>query len=346
MTGYHLRRWRPRVLLAAMGLAAAGWLAVTMQAPAVAWAQSAPVGVGLTVEPQSVTVGDAFTLTLSASHPPDYHIAFPQVAATWGEFEVRSQTPLPTTVHDNGTVTSSVAIEVVLFSPGTHATPALSVAVRRPDGSVVNRPVRPVEITVESVLNANDSELRDIKPQADVPVPPLWPVAASGAAGLVLLAILGSIYWRRKMTPGSILATHALLDPVGVALEELDRIEGLDLPSERRFKEHYTLVSDCLRVYLRGQLGVPAPDMTTPQIVETLDRTPLSPSDVRDMSGILEEADLVKFARLLPDLDEARDAVLESRKVVREIAADGGRPASRQAAGLSGHRHATHGRVE
>ena len=143
-------------------------------------AQSLPVGVGLTVEPDSVTVGDPFTITLSANHSADYHVMFPRVPAAWGEFEIRSQRPLPTVDNSDGTLTSATEIEAVLFKPGTHATPSLSVSVRRPDGTVIYKPARPIDVTVVSVLTPDDTEKRDIRPQADIPVPAIWPWAAGG----------------------------------------------------------------------------------------------------------------------------------------------------------------------
>ena len=128
-----------------------------------ALAQMTPVGVGLTIDKTSVTVGGVFTLTLSANHPEGYHVAFPDVPAQWGEFEVREATPLPAVVEPDGTVTSAIEIRATLFEPGIHTTPALSVAVRRPDGSIINRPARPIEVEVESVLSEGANELRDIK---------------------------------------------------------------------------------------------------------------------------------------------------------------------------------------
>ena len=300
-------------------------------------AQLTPVGVGLSSDQETVTVGDVFLLTLSASYPQDHHVVFPDVPAQWGEFEVRGTTPVPTVADGDGGLRSAIEIEVALFQPGVHATPALSVAVRRPDGSVINRPARPIEVRVESVLARGANELKDIRPQADVPFPVVWPWAVGGATGLAMLMLLAGYYWRRKTTPTDILVQQRALTPLEAALETLDRIEKLDLPARSRYTDHYTMVANCLRTYLFGQFRIPANELTTEQSVAVLDRTPVAPTDVRDLGGVLEEADLVKFARLRPDRGDARELVQTGRRVVSELAAAPSR--FRPASGYSSGRY-------
>ena len=289
-------------------------------------AQMTPVGVGLALDDDQapVTVGDEFTLTLSAVHPEGYYVTFPDVPAQWGEFEVREVTPLPTVVEADGTQTSAIQIRAALFEPGEHSTPALSVAVRRPDGRVINRPASPIEIEVESVLSGGENELRDIRPQAEAPITAaevVWPWIAGGVAALGAFGLILAWLWLRGVRSRQLAAAHAPLTPLDAALSELERIERLDLPGESRFTEHYTMLAACLREYLFGQFRIPAPDLTTTQTVSVLSRRPVSSANVEDFGGVLEEADLVKFARLRPDAGVARNAVSTARRVVTELTA-------------------------
>ena len=291
-------------------------LAATWSQPSdTAFAQMAPVGVGLTADSESVTVGDILTLTLTVSHPSEYHVVFPDVPHQWGEFEVRKTTHLPTEIGDDETLLSAIDIEAVLFRPGVHSTPALSVAVRRPDGSVINRPVRPIEIEVASVLSSGANQLKGIRPQAEVPFPTTWPWMFGGITGLATLVLFAIYLWRRTMSQTS-LEPQLVLNPLENALRTLERIEKQDLPRQGRYLEHYALVADCLRSYLSGQFRIPAPELTTEQSISVLDRRPVAPTDVRDLGELLGEADLVKFARLSPEMSNARAAVVTARRVV------------------------------
>lgn len=318
--------WRA-VAVAAVIFLAVSWSMDTRTASA----QMMPVGVGLTADVQKVTVGDVFTLTLSVSHPADHHVVFPDVPSEWGNFEVRETTYLPTEINDDGALISAMRIEAALFKPGAHSTPALSVAVRRPDGSVINRPARPLEIEVASVLEEGANALKDIRPQAQMPFPAVWPFGsdgaqeelwpwAVGATGLMALILIAGYYRRQKNMPANV-ASQPPLSPLEAALATLDIIEENDLPAESRYAEHYELVTDCLRSYLFGQFRIPAPELTSEQSISVLDRRPVAPTDVRDLAGILEEADLVKFARLVPEPHEARELVVIARRVVTGLTA-------------------------
>ncbi len=302
-------------------LAAAVWA----HAAAVAQAQATPVGVGLSVEPPSVSMGEVFRITLSAAHPRDHHVVFPQLPAQWQNsqgtiFEVRSQIPIPASENADGTLTSSMLIEAALFGIGDHTTPALSVGVRRPDGSVVYKPARPATVTVEPL--ARREEVADIQPQAQVPVPPLWPWMAGGGVAFAALAVAAGSYWRRKIAPGSILMGRQAKSPREAAMLELDRIESLALPSRGRVTEHYVLLSDCLRAFMHSQHGIRAQEMTTAEIVSEMRATAAPASDVRDAGGVLEESDLVKFAGLTPSASEAADSLAAFRDVIGALAAE------------------------
>ena len=325
-----MKTLRFRRLLAALpivALAALMALAAVHGVPTVS-AQTPPVGVGVVVEPTSVTVGEVFTITLSAVHPPDYHVIFPNLPdRTDDGFEIRSQRPIAAVDNGDGTLTSSVIIEAALFRVGEHSTPALSVGARAPGGGdVVYRPARPVSITVESVLDGSAGGVGRqanilIAPQSEMSSPPLWPWFAGGALVLAAVAFFARRYWRgvngRAYPPGA---------PAEVALAELDRIERLDLPAVGEFSRHYTLVSDCLRAFLNGQFGVPTMERATSEIAAEFRvaefRAAAAPeAEISGAVAILEESDLVKFARLSPEPAEAREAVSASRRTVRGLSA-------------------------
>ena len=296
-------------------------------------AQSAEVQLSMTVEKadkaesEHINVGDPFIITLSATYLSDHFVIFPRVPDQWGdEFEVRNQNSIPATQNDDGTVTSSIQIEAVLFSTGQIPTPELSVAIRKPDGDIINRPVNPIDVTVSRVLpEDNDSELIDIKPQAELPVP-LDPLGAlrdrEGLAVLAVFAGMGlaalAVYlWNLMRAP----VYPVLSTPAETALAELDRIAALPLVSGANFKDRYTLVSDCLRSYLWGQFSVPALELTTHQTIRSLESSDNADSGSKVLRHILEECDLVKFARFLPDAEDAHRVIERSRDYIRQTGA-------------------------
>ena len=314
-----------RVAPAALALAALIVALAAARGAQTVSAQTSPVGVGVVVEPSSVTVGEVFTMTLSARHPPEYHVVFPKLPGRTDDgFEIRSQRPVAAVDNGDGTLTSSVVIEAALFRVGEHATPALSVGARRPDGDVVYRPARPVSITVESVLDdagaaggiGAQAIIPPIPPQTEMSSPPVWPWVGGGALAAAALAVLARRYWLGRNPPAVPLGA-----PAEIALAELDRIERLDLPAVGEFPRHYTMVSDCVRAFLYAQFGVPTMERATSEIAAEFQIAAAPESEIRDVMAVLEESDLVKFARLSPEPDEARGAVSASRMAVRGLSA-------------------------
>jgi hypothetical protein len=268
------------------------------------------VAVTLTADQnKQLTVGDPIQLTLQVDHPAGTTAILPQLPAQWGDFAVRSQAAATTAVHDDGSQTTTQIIDVRLFSPGEFQTPPFTVTISDSSGQTEEVAADPLTITITSVLVEGDTNLRDIRPQADLPVPLLWPWMAGGV--LLLAALAYWLWWRRR--------TAVLLAPIldtrlphEVALDELAHIAGLDLPAQRRFKEHYTLISDCLRGYVEKVYHVAALESTTVELRRGLKQTSLPPDLVQGLLDILNESDLVKFAKLTPDLQSATAVITQA----------------------------------
>ncbi len=271
---------------------------------------------------EELTVGDVVRLTLQVTHPAGYRLQPIQADDAWTDFEVRDISAISVTGHDDGSETSSQVLDVTLWAPGAYTTPSFSVELIDEDGRVQAIEVAPIPLMVTPVLVEGDEELRDIKPQAELPVPAIWPWIMVG----LLLAALGGRrlrhWWQRRQAAGSEVHDGApdLRPAYQIALDELARIEQLGLPARDEFKSHYTLVADALRRYLEAGYAVPAMDKTTGEIQRALKLLSLPATCKSDLIDLLSEADFVKFARVIPEMasavrfpDDAREFVLATR---------------------------------
>ena len=137
-----------------------------------------------------------------------------------------------------------------------------------------------------------------------------WVIAG---AVLALLLIVAAYLLMRGRGAAAPVDTRS---PYQIALEELHRIEALDLPSQSRFKEHYTLVTDCIRRYLERAFDTRALDRTTDELRAALESSAMA-SDHADVTmRLLEESDLVKFTGLPPEVDDARASTVRALSLV------------------------------
>ena len=327
-----------RWLLVAAGVAAiAGGTA-----PGAAWAQEPKPPAHITFkadvdEGTELKFGDVVPFVLEITHSPDKTVnvgRLPRYPREWGPFEVREQTRGRTTSNDDGTVTMRQEIHAAALGRGILRTPDIPITIRHPDGSVEPVLPIPVEVWVRSLFSQEgddpaDDEPADIQPQADLSTPLLEdPVARSAAVGLaagavLAVAVAGAYYvYRRTRGRGSLpLPVVDTRTPWDVAIEELDRIERLDLPEYGRFKEHYTLVADTMRVYIHAMYladvsPVDAIDMTTDETAAALKMSVLDAAPIRLILDLLNECDLVKFARYTPSVSSAYEASGHARYIV------------------------------
>lgn len=88
------------------------------------------------------------------------------------------------------------------------------------------------------------------------------------------------------------------------ALQKMDEIKSDDtLHREDSVKDYYTKLTDTLREYMYNRYKFNAADMTTGEIIENLLRFN-DKEAIKEVKEILEVADLVKFAKMKPSLNE------------------------------------------
>ena len=114
------------------------------------------------------------------------------------------------------------------------------------------------------------------------------------------------------------------LPPYQLAMQEFERIKSEKIWQKGKPKEYYTELTDTIRTYIKERFGFNALEMTSSEIIETL----IEISDkeaVADLKEIFQTADLVKFAKHDPLMNEndlnlinAIEFINETKQVVEE----------------------------
>lgn len=289
------------------------------------WSLAAPpaaaasdVEVSFTPDKREITLGEPARLQLEVVYPAGYQVIFPKVPRVWGDFEVRSQSQTRTISSGQGEETTSQVIEVTLFALGTFETPELMITFRDLNGRVSDRLAPTVSLTAVSVLSEGDTELRDIRAQAELPLLPAWIVGVMVALGAVAAAAVIYILLRRRSTKVPVpVPVSRVRSPFEIAMDELERIELLDLPARQIYKEHSSLISDCLRRYLEAAYEAPLLERTTDEIRMALRKVAIHPNHSSETIELLRECDLVKFAKFEPGVEAAREYTTRARKLVQ-----------------------------
>lgn len=275
------------------------WVAPTLaqgQATAVS-TSSAQAAINTTQ--QEVTVGDPVELTLTVNHPADTQALFPDLAEAWPEVTVVEQAVPQTAPNTDGSLTTTQTVDVRLFTPGAFETSPIVVTLSDAAGNVSAVPVAGTAVSVASVLIEGDTNLRDIKPQAELPLSNIGLYLLATAA---MLMVVGYFIIRKLRQPGVVIDTRL---PHQRALDDLALVAAMELPEDGRFKEHYTRISDTLRSYASQRYNIDILERTTAEVKGIIRQTDMPTDAAGEFIKLLEESDMVKFTEIKPRVADA-----------------------------------------
>ena len=141
---------------------------------------------------------------------------------------------------------------------------------------------------------------------------------------LAALAIIGFwVYWFvfRKQKEQEEPATYKALPPYEEAIFRLNELDEKLLWQNNKIKEYYSELTEIIRGYIERELKVPALEKTTDDVLEMLknlkkaDTIITSKETIQKLKELLQEADLVKFAKSKPLAIE----IEEDRKDAEDI---------------------------
>lgn len=285
-----------------------GWVAALVGAAPMA-AQQIPVSSGLTIEHDTVRIGDPFRVFVSIRAPQGATIEFPTAFDSMGT--VQSIDPRAVfTQNDPTGFRQNAVYRVAAWDIGRQPIRLPDITVRL--GSATRTVSLPGYAVFVATVLPDDSAKRIPKPARALferSMIPWWFWALLAAA----IALLFGLWWwwrrRRRAEPAVV---H--VDPYVRAQRDFQRIDGLGLVEAGERTRYVALVVDVLREYIADRFAnAPLAFTSTEFLTATRDVRTL-PYD--RMMRILNEADLVKFAKRPVSADRARDMGLEARALV------------------------------
>lgn len=283
------------------------------------------VSVSVSVDKSEITIGDIVTLTAAVRYPEGVEVQIPSLGEKLGDFLIRD-IKLPPAYKDpqkNEYVLNAI-YQVTTYLTGDVAIPSAKISYSFADaaGNKVEKTIDTDALTIHVKRTApkDATDIKDIKGPVDLPIN--WrPYLLWSVVTIAILALgAGIIYYIKRIRPKVIEA--AKLAPPGpprdIALKELERIAAMNLIEDGKFDIYYDLVTDALRRYMGARYNFNAIDMTTSEVVSSLDGR-LRRLDLKDqVSMMLRESDMVKFAKLSTTTDRADTLMKDTRRIINE----------------------------
>jgi hypothetical protein len=274
----------------------------------------------LDLEPKSgVVTGDVVRLTLRADALQGDDVTVPE--QSFAPFEVKQKRARVEPAKD-GRQQFVFEIELLAIEPGKHEQKPIELRVVTKDGFVGSIQTAPLTVNIGSLLaNEPNAQLKPpTKPvvvtQDDYTI--LYVLGGLFAAALIaLLSWLGSRYWQRRQRPAP--PPPPPRPAWEIAIEKLGELRRRKqrMVDEGKAAQFVDEVSDVVREYLGAHFGFDGLETTTDEMLGLLRKHQANAGLLQEIGAYLRRCDLVKFAKVDPDQDEADLVLAKAQDIVQ-----------------------------
>ncbi len=219
-----------------------------------------------------------------------------------------------------------IRVTVTSFEAGHHSIPAIAISVAL-DGQVVE--ISPSDSLFVEVVYTSDADTVKCETRGDVSAIrepyTFWEIARWGVYALLAAVVIAIIVWvvkrRREHKPIVVLPKSKPVSADRRAISELEALRRKELWQKGRIKRYYTELTDIVRRFLQNMYGITAREMTTRQILRAFHGIrDWSEESENKLKQLLQQADMVKFAKSQPEAYEHDKAMQLAVDFVKNVA--------------------------
>ena len=264
-----------------------------------------------TIEPDSIGIGDRFLYSIEVEKDLMQDIYFPDYKNGNVEYyELIEDRPVDTLSREGRRLKLRKSYLMAAFQEGIHQVlPEVMYLDKNIIDTLQGDDTLKLMVTTFEIDSTSHSVF-DLKPQrtlkfkfGEISGYVMW-TAIAIAIIVVLVIIASRILAHYSKSFKTIFKPAPPLPPHEIALRDLRKLHSERLWQEGKHKQYYSGLTDILRAYIAGQWGVGALEMTSDEIIEAMRSIELPRKQAMDLNDILRSADLVKFAKAMPEAEE------------------------------------------
>lgn len=275
------------------------------------------LSVKASIDSTVIWMGEQTRIHLELSQDADQQVLQPLLADTvTAALEILDISTPDTTKLGNNKLSIRQEVLVTSFDSGFYYIPPFRYVIEEDTFYTTSLSLKVLPIEVDTTQGGFDIKgtqqprfvLTDYLPDAIY----LW------LALLLALIVAGGIYWWRKIRKNGEeeIDPIELLPPHVRAIQALEATKAEKLWQSGREKEYYTRITDTLRLYLQQRYDINALELTTYQTL-LLVRKAIEDKEVYNyLKEVLELADFVKFAKMIPLADENEQSLRRAFSIV------------------------------
>ncbi len=249
------------------------------------------------VDSTKIKIGAQINLTLKTTVPKESVVTFPE-RNNFGALEVIESYPVDTIKQDQ-TIELIKKYGLTQFDSGHYTIPRLSVIINNRSYLTDS-----VQVVVNNVaVDTLKQKMYDIKSIINIESKPdyswLWYLLLIPGAALIYFLI-------KAYKPKEKAVEEVFTSPIEKATALLSRLEEKQLWQKGDVKPYYSELTEIVRTYIEEAIEIPAMESTSSEVIDGLKKAfksqkiALSKETLLDLNKVLQNADLVKFAKSMP----------------------------------------------
>ncbi len=283
----------------------------------------AGIEIQTSVDRAEIYIGDLITYQLTITHDSTIEPVPPPLGANLGAFDVKDyETDIRSKLPD-GRLQSTNKFVLSTFTTGDYIIPPIPVMFTMPDSSKKIVLSESVPIKVKSLLaeGADTADIRPLKAQYEFKRD-MTPYYIWGGVILLVLALAGTLIWLKVRRKKGLAMPVDLRPAWEIAFERLALLKQKNYLTDNEYKQYYFELTEIARGYLGRMYRINVLDMTTEEFLFHFKEQQLPNGLYENMGLFLQHADLVKFAKLIPERERAEADFDFVHKVIEQVRID------------------------
>ncbi|WP_292268089.1 hypothetical protein [Butyricimonas sp.] len=275
-----------------------------------------------------IMIGDQINFRMKVKAEPGLKIVFPQLKDTLAKgVEIISGPVRDSIKEKDGRILVQESYVITSFDSGVFMIPPMPIEIQQESYNNTLR-TDPLELIVNTfVVDPQKGNFDIVMPlAAPWTFAEILPYLLWTLLGVVVILLVIWIIKVRKSRKSLFGHEKPAIPPYVLAMKALEEIKKEKLWQSGKTKEYYTQLTDTIRNYLDGELGISAMEQTSFETLQSLEKCEKVNAKQRDkLADMFETADYVKFAKAEPlqdenvrNLDIAYDFVQETNDTIRE----------------------------
>lgn len=215
------------------------------------------------------------------------------------DFEILDQAPTQKRRQQDYTVFEK-SIEVAFFKIGEFNVGPFEIDLKKDEKVIETRETNSVPVTVKTVLKEDDKDIKPLEELIDIKGDPFYILKYVIIAVVIIVAVILIIWWFKKRRRAPVKVEPAL-SPLEELEAQIKALYAKNLFEKGKVKLFFIELTEIIKNFLHRTYGFNAEDFTTYETLYELKGREKEVPIIDNMEFLFNTADLVKFARFVPD---------------------------------------------